>query len=87
MFMNRGKMVLQTNMLALEENFVEVHAVGEAAVRAEAIPYLGKRSILGGKAFIYEGVERTLLEPLGELRTPSVSDLFVAKVGGGSSDV
>ena len=87
MFMNRGKMVLHSNMLTLEEEFVEVHAVGEAAARAEAIPYVGKRSILGGKAFIYEGVERALLEPLGELRTPSVSDLFVAKVGGGQSDV
>jgi ABC-2 type transport system ATP-binding protein len=87
MFMNRGKMVLHNNMLTLEEEFVEVHAVGEAAARAEAIPYVGKRSILGGKAFIYEGVERALLEPLGELRTPSVSDLFVAKVGGGQSDV
>ena len=87
MFMNRGKMVLKSNMLSLEESFVEVHAVGEAAARAEAIPYVGKRSILGGKAFIFEGVDRALLEPLGELHTPSVSDLFVAKVGGGQSDV
>ncbi|MEH6609199.1 MAG: ABC transporter ATP-binding protein [Halioglobus sp.] len=87
MFMDRGKMVLQSNMLTLEESFVEVHAVGEAAARAEAIPYVGKRSILGGKAFIFEDVDRALLEPLGELRTPSVSDLFVAKIGGGQSDV
>jgi ABC-2 type transport system ATP-binding protein len=87
MFMNRGKMVLQTNMLTMEDAFVEVHAVGEAAARAEAIPYVGKRSILGGKAYIFEGVDRALLEPLGELRTPSVSDLFVAKVGGGQNDV
>jgi ABC-2 type transport system ATP-binding protein len=86
MFMNRGKMVLQSNMLTLEDAFVEVHTVGEAAARAEAIPYVGKRSILGGKAFIFEGVDRALLEPLGELRTPSVSDLFVAKIGGGQSD-
>ena len=81
-FMNRGKLVLQKSMLAIEEEFVELHAVGDSAVKAEAIPHVGTRSILGGKAIIYEGIERELLEPLGELRTPSVSDLFVAKVGG-----
>jgi len=74
--------VLQKSMLAIEEEFVELHAVGDSAVKAEAIPHVGTRSILGGKAIIYEGIERELLEPLGELRTPSVSDLFVAKVGG-----
>jgi len=81
-FMNKGKLVMHKSMLAIEEEFVELHAVGESAIKAEAIPHVGTRSILGGKAIIYEGIERELLEPLGELRTPSVSDLFVAKVGG-----
>jgi len=82
MFMNRGRLVLQKHMSMIDEEFVEVHAVGEAAARAQEIPHIGKRSILGGKAFIYEGIDRNVLAPLGELRTPSVSDLFVAKVGG-----
>ena len=82
LFMDRGKMILQKTIPALEEEFVEVHAVGEAASKAEAIPHVGKRSILGGKAYIFEGIDREVLAPLGELRTPSVSDLFVAKVGG-----
>jgi ABC-2 type transport system ATP-binding protein len=82
MFMNHGRLVLQKHMSAIDEEFVEVHAVGEAAARAQEIPHIGKRSILGGKAYIYEGIDRDVLAPLGELRTPSVSDLFVAKVGG-----
>lgn len=81
-FMNHGQLVLQKPMSSIEEEFIEVHAVGEAVARAAAIPHVGKRSILGGKAYIYEGIERDLLAPLGELRTPSVSDLFIAKVGG-----
>ena len=56
--------------------------IASVAARAQEIPHIGKRSILGGKAFIYEGIDRDVLAPLGELRTPSVSDLFVAKVGG-----
>lgn len=81
-FMDKGQLVLQKSMLSIEDEFVELHAVGDDVERAEAIPHVGTRSILGGKAIIYEGVEAELLRPLGELRTPSVSDLFVAKVGG-----
>lgn len=81
-FMDKGKLVLQKSMLAIEDDYVELHAVGDAVAKAQAIPHVGARSILGGKAIIYEGISRDILEPLGELRTPSVSDLFVAKVGG-----
>jgi ABC-2 type transport system ATP-binding protein len=82
MFMDHGRLILQKPMSAIDEEFVELHAVGESAARALEIPHIGTRSILGGKAIIYEGVDRESLAPLGELRTPSVSDLFVAKIGG-----
>jgi ABC-2 type transport system ATP-binding protein len=85
MFMDHGQLVLQKAMADIDEEFVELHAVGEATARAREIPHLGERSILGGKALIYEGVERELLAPLGELRTPTISDLFVAKISGGQS--
>ncbi len=80
--MNRGKLILDSPMSGLEQQFVELHAVGDAVAKAEDIPHIGSRSILGGKALIYEGIEAELLAPLGELRPPSVSDLFVAKVAG-----
>lgn len=82
MFMHHGKMILHESLMDLEERFCEVHALGDAALRAEELPYIGKRNILGGKAFIYEGVAPAELAGLGERRAPSVSDLFVAKVGG-----
>jgi ABC-2 type transport system ATP-binding protein len=77
-FMHRGRLLLNRTLAQIEKDFVELHCVGESVARAEGIPHLGKRNILGGRAFIYEDVERHLLEPLGECRTPSVSDLFVA---------
>lgn len=82
MFMNRGKLILDTPMLDMEERFVELHAVGDTVKKAQEIPHIGMRNILGGKAIIYEGIDHELLAPLGELRPPSVSDLFVAKVAG-----
>lgn len=86
MFLDRGKLVLTQSMDTIEEEFVELHAVGEAVKRAQGIPHLGSRSILGGRAFIYQGVDRQALASLGQLATPSVSDLFVAKIGGQSND-
>jgi ABC-2 type transport system ATP-binding protein len=86
-FMNRGKLILNSPLLSIEEQFLELHVVGDAVRRAEDIPHIGSRSILGGKAIIYDGVDRELLEPLGELSTPSISDLFVAKVSGDNADV
>ena len=80
-FMNRGHLILHDSLLAIEDRFCELHALGDAAQRAEAYPYIGKRNILGGKAFIFEDVDGGELRDLGDLRTPSVSDLFVAKVG------
>jgi ABC-2 type transport system ATP-binding protein len=82
MFLNRGKKILQRSMLEIEEQFVQLNAVGDSAAKAQGIPHLGSQSILGGKAVIYEGIERESLAPLGELRTPSVADLFVAMIGG-----
>ncbi|RLQ23868.1 ATP-binding cassette domain-containing protein [Seongchinamella sediminis] len=85
MFLNRGRLVLSRSMAEIEEQFVQLNAVGEAAVKAQGIPHLGAHSILGGKALIYEGIERASLAPLGDLRTPSVADLFVAMMGGEKS--
>lgn len=83
-FMNRGKIILNKALPEIEGEYVELHAVGEAAARARAIPHIGSRNILGGQAIIYEGADRKHLSTLGELRTPSVTNLFVAKVAGGS---
>ncbi len=82
MFIDRGRLVLSRSMQEIENSFVQVNAVGEAVNRALDIPHLGSHAILGGRAIIYEGLDRETLAPLGELRTPSVADLFVAMLGG-----
>ncbi len=82
MFMHHGQLILHESMTGIEDHFHELHAVGDAVAQAEELPYIGKRNILGGKAYIYENMGHGELDGLGALRTPSVSDLFVAKVGG-----
>jgi len=79
-FMQHGKLVMQQSMSEVERDYVELHAVGDQLVRAESIPHLGARAIPGGKALIFNGVPPDSLSPLGELRTPSVADLFLAQM-------
>jgi len=39
-----------------------------------------ERDVFGRKVYLFEGVDRDVLETLGELHSPSVADLFVAKM-------
>ena len=84
MFMHRGKLLLHKSIAGIAAEFVELHASGECAAKAAGIPSVGRRRVAGGMAFIYQGIGRDVLAPLGELHTPSVADLFVAVVTGDS---
>jgi ABC-2 type transport system ATP-binding protein len=40
-----------------------------------------ERQLFGRSLLLFDGVPRQELEPLGELRTPGIADLFVAVMG------
>ncbi len=81
-FMNAGRLVMESSMIDFDQRYTEVQVTGDLVARAEQIPYLGKRTILGGCAYIYEGIERPVLEALGTVGTPTVADVFIATMGG-----
>ncbi|MBT8107586.1 MAG: ABC transporter ATP-binding protein [Gammaproteobacteria bacterium] len=80
MFINDGKILLDTPMDSLSERYVEVMASGENAQKARGLGPIAEAEIFGKSALLFEGVSREHLEGLGELRIPSVADLFVAKI-------
>ena len=80
-FMRAGGIVLHESMDSLAQRFCEVHVVGAAVEQAQGHRPISERSILGGKAMIFEDADRDALAQLGQLHTPSVSDLFIAKMG------
>lgn len=80
LFIHNGKIVLDTEMSELAEKFVEVVVSADKLQRARELAPIHTRSLLGKQSFIFEGVARSALMELGELHTPSVSDLFVAKL-------
>jgi ABC-2 type transport system ATP-binding protein len=85
MFMRAGKIVLHESMESISERYQELHVVGQVIDDARALAPIHERTILGGKAMIFEDVDIMELQALGELHTPSISDLFIAKMGQGDA--
>ncbi len=85
MFINDGRMLLDTTMESLPEQFAELITSGENAERARRLNPVYERDVFGKKVMTFEGVGRESLEALGEVHTPSVVDLFVAKVKGAAA--
>ena len=79
-FIRDGRLILNTTMETLPEMFTEVHCRSDKLEQARAMGPISERPMLGGVAFIYENRAGADLEQLGELQTPSVADLFVAKM-------
>ncbi len=82
MFINDGKIILDSTMDALADSYVEIAASGAEADKARGFGPIAEGQMFGKSVMLFEGVSREHLEGLGELRTPSVADLFVAKVKG-----
>ena len=85
MFINEGRLVLDASMDALPDQYVELLASGENADRARKLNPIFERDVFGKKVLTFEGISRDELTGLGELRTPDIADLFVAKVKGATA--
>ena len=83
MFIDDGRVTLDRSMDQVAEEYVEVLATPDKAAAAQALKPLYEREMFGKKLYLFEGVSRDELSKLGELHTPSVADIFVAKVRGG----
>ena len=82
MFINHGKIVLDTEMDSIPEKYVELMATSENADAARQYGPIYEKEVFGKKVLTFEGVSRDKLDSLGEVRTPDIADLFVAKVKG-----
>ncbi len=82
MFIRDGRVVLDTDMDSVGERFIEVMVEADKSDAARALNPIDERSVFGKAIFLYDGVERSRLQALGETRRPSVSDLFVATMKG-----
>jgi ABC-2 type transport system ATP-binding protein len=81
MFVNRGRVVLDCSMDAFEQRYAEVMVLPEHADAARALGPIHERQVFGRSLLLFDSADRTKLAALGEVRTPSIADLFVAVIG------
>ncbi len=81
MFINRGRIVLQSSMDEFESRYLEVMVHPEKAAAARALKPMQERQVFGGSILLFDRVDRQQLAALGEVRTPGIADLFVAVMG------
>jgi ABC-2 type transport system ATP-binding protein len=87
MFIQRGRIVLDCTMEAFEARYQEVMVHPEQVAAARALRPIHERQIFGRSVLLFDGANYRQLEELGEVRTPSIADLFVALMGDKTSDV
>ena len=78
MFINRGRIVLESSMEEFESRYTEVQVLSEQLTPARALKPIFERQTLGRSILLFDGVDREQLAALGDIRTPSIADLFVA---------
>ena len=81
MFIQRGRIVLDCTMEAFEARYQEVLVAPEHLAAAQALRPIHERQLFGRGIFLFENADRGQLAALGDVRTPSIADVFVAVMG------
>lgn len=84
-FIDRGRLALQCSMEEFESRYIEVLANPERIETARSLKPLSERVSIGRTIFLFDRADRQQLTALGELRRPSIADLFVAVLGNQAS--
>ena len=65
-------------MEQFESRYVEVMVHPDQVARAHALKPMHERQVFGRSVLLFDGADGDQLAALGEIRTPSIADLFVA---------
>jgi ABC-2 type transport system ATP-binding protein len=85
MFINRGRIVLHCTMEEFESRYSELMANPEHLAAARALRPMHERQLFGRSILLFDGADRQQLAAFGDVRTPSIADLFVAVMGNPST--
>jgi ABC-2 type transport system ATP-binding protein len=84
MFIDRGRIILQCSMEEFDSRYVEVMVNPEQLASARALNPMHERPMFGRSVLLFDNVDREQLTVLGEVRRPSIADLFVAVMSAAS---
>jgi ABC-2 type transport system ATP-binding protein len=78
MFINHGRIVLECSMEQFEARYAEVMVQPEHLATAQALKPIHTRQLFGRSILLFDNADHEQLAALGDVRTPSIADLFVA---------
>ena len=78
MFIDRGQIVLECSMEEFESRYVEVMVHPDHVTGARELKPMQERQVFGRSIMLFDRVDRSQLAAIGDVRTPSIADLFVA---------
>ncbi len=87
MFIDLGRIVLECSMEEFDARYVEVMVHPDHVTGARSLKPMHERQVFGRSVMLFENVDRGQLAALGEVRRPSIADLFVAVMGRGGGAV
>ncbi len=92
MFIDRGRIVLECSMEEFESRYLEVMVHPDHVDGARSLKPMQERQVFGRSVMLFDNADRGQLAALGDVRRPSIADLFVAvmsnsAVGGQKSEI
>src|SRR6185437_12191117 len=75
-FIQHGRIVLDTTMEALDARYTELMVRPEHADAARALKPMRERTVFSRSVMLFDNVPREQLQQLGEVRTPGIAELF-----------
>jgi len=81
LFIDGGRIIFNHSMEEVEWRYREVMVNPDKLAAARALKPIQERQGFGRSIFLFEGMDGAQLASLGEARTPSIADLFVAVMG------
>jgi ABC-2 type transport system ATP-binding protein len=82
LFIDRGRVILDAAVEDLPARYVQLAVAADKIEAARALKPIYVREILGRPIMLFEDQPAAALQGLGEVRTPGIADLFVAKMQG-----
>ena len=77
-FMDRGRIVLSCSMEEFEARYLELQVAPEHLTAARALKPVYEHQMFGRTILLFDQMDRQKLAVLGDVRTPSIADVFLA---------
>jgi ABC-2 type transport system ATP-binding protein len=85
-FMNRGRIIFASTMDEFESRYREVTVNPDQLAAARALRPFHERQAVARTTLLFDRVDPAQLAALGEVRTPSIADVFVALMSNQSAE-